>query len=84
MSCELYKAADGVLVQDGRAVHVTGFGEGINDKVNYTNMIGHTEKLQCYRCKNWDLLYSTENSSQYSVIIYVGKESEREQMWVHA
>mgnify|MGYP001263576643 CR=1 FL=1 len=45
MSCELYKAADGVLVQDGRAVHVTGFGEGINDKVNYTNMIGHTEKL---------------------------------------
>ena len=30
----------------------------------------------------WDLLYSTENSTQYSVIIYVGKESERE--WICA
>ena len=27
-----------------------------------------------------DLLYSTENFTQYSVIIYMGKESERE--WV--
>ena len=25
---------------------------------------------------NGDLLYSTENSTQYSVVIYVGKESE--------
>ena len=30
---------------------------------------------------NRDLLYSTENSTQYSAIIYVGKESERE--WIH-
>ena len=29
---------------------------------------------------NGDLLYSTENSTQYSVIIYVGKESERMDM----
>ena len=29
---------------------------------------------------NGDLLYSTENSTQYSVINYVGKESEREWM----
>ena len=29
---------------------------------------------------NGDLLYSTENSIQYSVIIYMGKESEREWM----
>ena len=28
--------------------------------------------------ENRDLLYSKENSTQYSVIIYVGKESERE------
>ena len=27
---------------------------------------------------NGDLLYNTGNSTQYSVIIYVGKESERE------
>ena len=32
---------------------------------------------------NWDLLYSTENSTQYSVKIYEGKESEREWMCVH-
>ena len=27
---------------------------------------------------NGDLLYSTEKSTKYSMIIYVGKESERE------
>ena len=32
---------------------------------------------------NWDLLYSTENSTQYSVIIYVGKESEGEGICVY-
>ena len=30
-----------------------------------------------------DLLYSTENSIQYSVITYVGKESERKWMCVY-
>ena len=30
-----------------------------------------------------DPLYSTGNSTQYSVIIYVGKESEKELMYVH-
>ena len=30
-----------------------------------------------------DLLYSMENSTQYSIIIYLGKESEREWMRVH-
>ena len=29
------------------------------------------------------LLYSAENSTQYSVIIYVGKESEREWMYTY-
>ena len=33
---------------------------------------------------NRDLLYSTVNSTQYSVIIYVGKESEKEWMCVYA
>ena len=32
---------------------------------------------------NGDLLYSTENSTQYSAIIYVGKESEREWMCIY-
>ena len=39
------------------------------------------------RCVEWltnrDLLYNTENSKEYCVIIYVGKESEREWMYVH-
>lgn len=29
----------------------------------------------------WGLLYSKENSSQYSVIIYTVKESEKEKKW---
>ena len=33
---------------------------------------------------NWDLLYSTENCTKYSVIIYVGKECESEWMSVYA
>ena len=33
---------------------------------------------------NGDLLYTTENSIQYTVIIYVGKKSEREQICVYA
>ena len=32
------------------------------------------------RIDNGDLLCSTENSTQYSVVIHVGKESERE--WI--
>ena len=32
---------------------------------------------------NGDLLYSTENSTQYSVIIYMGKESEKKWICVH-
>ena len=32
---------------------------------------------------NKDLLYSTENSTQYSVITYMGKESEKEQIYVY-
>ena len=32
---------------------------------------------------NKDLLYSTGNSAQYSVITYMGKESEKEWMYVY-
>ena len=32
---------------------------------------------------NGDLLYSTGNSTRYSVITYIGKESEKELMCVH-
>ena len=33
---------------------------------------------------NKDLLYSTENSTQYSVIVYMGKESKKEWIYVYA
>ena len=45
-----------------------GFGIGICT-------LKYTERLT-----NGDLLYSTENSTQYSVITYVGKEFKRE--WI--
>ena len=31
----------------------------------------------------WGPPYSTGNSTQYSVIIYMGKESEKEWIWVY-
>ena len=34
------------------------------------------------RLANGELLYSTGNSTKYSVIIYIGKESEKEWMCV--
>ena len=30
-----------------------------------------------------DLMYSTENSTQYSLITYMGKESEKEWVYVY-
>ena len=36
--------------------------------------------LYMERMANGDLLYSTENSAQYSVITHMGKESEKE--WI--
>ena len=41
----------------------------------------HTEEYGM--TSQWGLLYSTENSTQYTVIIYGGKESEREQICVY-
>ena len=48
-----------------------GFGIGVNT-VRYTECLA-----------SGDLLHSTKTSIQYSVIIYVGKESEREGMYVY-
>ena len=48
-----------------------GFGIGIGT-------LGYVELLA-----NGDWLYNTENSPQYSVIIYVGRKSEREWICVY-
>ena len=37
--------------------------------------------LHVKQINNEDLLYSTANSAQYSVMTYMGKESEKE--WIH-
>ena len=46
---------------------------------------GERQREKIYWYMEWmvngDLLYSTVNSTQYSVIIYMGKESEKE--WIH-
>ena len=36
-----------------------------------------------YKIDNKDLLYSTGNSTQYSVMTYMGKESKKEWIYVY-
>ena len=52
--------------------HGLGFGTGILHKLRYSELLA-----------NGDLMQSTENTTQYSVRLYVGKESEREWICVH-
>ena len=59
-----------MATQRGRFVGVVDWGFGI-----VIRTLRYVESLA-----NGDLLHSTENSTQYSVIIYGGKESEREWM----
>ena len=40
--------------------------------------LGSSTLLSTKQINNKDLLYSAENSTQYSVIIYMRKESEKE------
>ena len=48
---------------------------------NYTGRLGLTNTLQYIKqITNKDLLCSTRNSTQYSVVIYMGKESQKE--WI--
>ena len=47
------------------------------DKIGVWDEHTHT-LLYVRQITNKDLLYSTGNSTQYSVIIYMGKESEKE------
>ena len=54
-------------------------GEGIN----YEVLINIYTLLYIKQIINKDLLYSIENSTQYSVITYMGKESEKEEIYVY-
>ena len=54
-------------------------GGGINQEIGIHIYI----LLYVKQILNKDLLYSTGNSTQYSVITYMGKESEKEQIYVY-
>ena len=50
----------------------------------WTEILGLVYKVWYIEClAKGDLLYSTRNSTQYSVIISMGKESEKEWMCVY-
>ena len=53
-------------------------GEGGSDKLENWDLHVHTT---IYKITNKDLLYSSGNSTQYSVMAYMGKESKRE--WIY-
>ena len=54
-------------------------GEGINWEIG----IDIYTLLYIKQITNKDLLYSTGNSTQYSVMAYMGKESEKEHIYVY-
>ena len=46
-------------------------------------MVGINIHNTTYEIDNKDLLTSTKKATQYSVITYMGKESEKEWIYVH-
>ena len=46
------------------------------------NILGLTKTHTIYKIDDKDLLYSTGNSIQYSVMAYIGKESKKEWIYV--
>ena len=63
----------------GKGVAVGGGGRWINEEVGInTYTLPYVKQII-----NKDLLYSTRNSTQYSVITYMGKESEKEWIYVY-
>ena len=59
-----------------------GWGWGGRDKLEGWDWYIHT-LLYIKYIANKDLLYSTGNSTQYSVMAYMGKESKKEWMYVY-
>ena len=70
--------------QTGRLGKIHGYQKGkVGVGMDWRFGIG-IRTLRCMeRLTNGDLLYCTENSTQYSVIISVGKKSERKWTCVH-
>ena len=55
----------------------------MGERINWETGIDKHAVLYIKEITNKDLLYSTGNSTQYSVIIYMGKESEKECMYAY-
>ena len=61
-----------------------GYQQGqVGGGMNWGFGIGICTLQYMERLANGDLLYSTKNSTQYSVITYAGKKSEIKQMCIH-
>ena len=58
-------------------------GERVEGGINEEFEINIYTLLYIKQIINRDLLYSTGNSTQYSVITYMGKESEKEWIYVY-
>ena len=58
-------------------------GERWGTGINYESGINTDTPLYTKYITNKDLLQSTENSAQYSVITEKGKESEKESMYMY-
>ena len=53
-------------------------GERLEGGINWEVGIGICTVLYAILTSNKDLIYSTGKSTQYSLMVYVGKESEKE------
>ena len=57
--------------------------KGVGGGTNWEIGIDIYTLLYIKQITNKDLLYSTENSTQYSVMAYMGKESKEEWIYVY-
>ena len=57
-------------------------GEG-KGGINWETEVDKYTLLYIKQITNKDLLYSTENTSQYSLMAYMGKESKKDWIYVY-
>ena len=72
-----------LTVLKNRLIITIGDGEGRRGGIDWEFGINIYRRLYIRQITNKDLLYSTGNSTQYSVITYMRKESKRECIHVY-
>ena len=60
-----------------------GYWRAREEGINWETEIGIYTLLYIKQITNKDLLYSAENSTQYSLMANMGKESKKEWMYVY-